>query len=152
MSDTASPLKQRLKSELIVAMKAGEKDRRDVIRLIMSAIKQREVDERIELDDEQIILVLDKMLKQRRESISQYSDAGRNDLAEQEAAEISVIETYMPEKLSDADIETLIAKAIGDTGAASMRDMGKVMAILKPAMQGRADMAAVSSLIKQKLG
>ena len=151
MSDTASLLKQRLQSELKIAMKAGEKARRDVIRLIMSAIKQREVDERIELNDEQIITVLDKMLKQRRESIAQYTDAGRTDLADQEISEIAVIETFMPEKLSNTDIEILMTKALEDSNATSIRDMGKVMAILKPAMQGRADMAAVSSLVKQKL-
>lgn len=152
MSDTASPLKQRLQSDLKIAMKAGEKAQRDVIRLVMSAIKQREVDERIELDDGQIVSVLDKMLKQRRESIAQYSDAGRNDLVDQEASEIKVIDTYMPTKLSDAKIETQIEQAIATSEAGSIRDMGKVMAILKPAMQGRVDMAAVSSQVKQKLG
>ena len=152
MSNTVSPLKQRLQSDLKIAMKAGDKARRDVIRLVMSAIKQREVDERIELDDEQIVSVLDKMLKQRRESIAQYTDAGRTDLADQEASEIRVIEAYMPAKLSEAEIATQIDKAIAESSAASIRDMGKVMAILKPAMQGRVDMASVSSQVKQQLG
>ena len=132
-------------------MKAGDKKRLGVIRLILAAIKQREVDERIELDDEQVIVVLDKMLKQRRESIRQYRDAGRDDLAEVEEAEIIVIQEFLPESLTDTEIDSIIEAAISDAGASSIRDMGKVMAILKPKMQGRADMSHVSAKIKQNL-
>ena len=133
------------------AMKAGDKKRLGVIRLILAAIKQREVDERIELDDEQVIVVLDKMLKQRRESIRQYRDAERDDLAEVEEAEIIVIKEFLPESLTDEEINSIIEAAVSDTGASSIRDMGKVMAVLKPKMQGRADMSLVSAKIKQKL-
>ncbi len=142
---------EAIKSEMKSAMKAGDKKRLGVIRLILAAIKQREVDERIELDDEQVIIVLDKMLKQRRESIRQYRDAGRDDLAEVEEAEIVVIKEFLPESLTDAEIDSMIESAVSDSGAASIRDMGKVMAVLKPKMQGRADMSLVSAKIKQKL-
>ncbi len=142
---------QAIKSEMKSAMKAGDKKRLGVIRLILAAIKQREVDERIELDDEQVIVVLDKMLKQRRESIRQYRDAGRDDLAEVEEAEIIVIQEFLPESLTDTEIDSIIEAAISDAGASSIRDMGKVMAILKPKMQGRADMSHVSAKIKQNL-
>ncbi len=142
---------ETIKSEMKSAMKAGDKKRLGVIRLILAAIKQREVDERIELDDEQVIIVLDKMLKQRRESIRQYRDAGRDDLAEVEEAEIVVIKEFLPESLTDAEIDSMIESAVSDTDAASIRDMGKVMAVLKPKMQGRADMSLVSAKIKQKL-
>lgn len=133
------------------AMKAGDKARLGVIRLINAAIKQREVDERIELDDTQVLVVLDKMLKQRRDSFTQYQDAGREDLAAQERFEIQVCQEYMPAALSEDEIAALITAAIADTGAAGMKDMGKVMAALKPKLQGRADMAAVSATIKAKL-
>ena len=142
---------ETIKSEMKSAMKAGDKKRLGVIRLILAAIKQREVDERIELDDEQVIVVLDKMLKQRRESIRQYRDAKRDDLAEVEEAEIVVIKEFLPESLTDAEIDSMIESAVSDTGAASIRDMGRVMAVLKPKMQGRADMSLVSAKIKQKL-
>jgi len=132
-------------------MKGGDKPRLGVVRLALAAIKQIEVDERIELDDDRVLAVLDKMVKQRRESISQYTDAGRTDLAEQEEYEISVLKDFLPEALSDAEIIQMIAKAIEDTGAASIKDMGKVMGILKPQMQGRADMGAVSGKIKAQL-
>ncbi len=132
-------------------MKGREKDRLGVIRLVMSAIKQREVDERIVLDDEQVIAVLDKMLKQRRESIKQYRDAGREDLAAVEAAEVLVTQEFLPEALSDDEITTMVNTAIADCSASSIKDMGKVMGILKPAMQGRADMAVVSAKIKAML-
>jgi hypothetical protein len=118
----------------------------------MAAIKQREVDERIELDDTQILAVLDKMVKQRRDSTSQYEQAGRPELAEQEAFEITILQGYLPEALSEAEIAAMIREAIQATGAESVRDMGKVMGQLKPKMQGRADMGAVSALIKQLLG
>jgi uncharacterized protein YqeY len=142
---------EAIKSEMKSAMKAGDKKRLGVIRLILAAIKQREVDERIELDDEQVIIVLDKMLKQRRESIRQYRDAGRDDLADVEEAEIVVIQEFLPESLTDAEIDSIIEAVVSDTGASSIRDMGKVMAVLKPKMQGRADMSLVSAKIKQKL-
>ena len=118
----------------------------------MSAIKQIEVDQRIVLDDAQVVNVLDKMLKQRRDSISQYTAAGRTDLADVESAEVVIIQEYMPQAMSDEEIETLIGQAIADTGASAMSDMGKVMALLKPVMQGRADMGAVSARIKARLG
>ncbi|MEA1050114.1 GatB/YqeY domain-containing protein [Lamprobacter modestohalophilus] len=144
-------LKARLQADMKAAMKAGDKARLGVIRLINAAIKQREVDERVELDDTQVLVVLDKMLKQRRDSVAQYQDAGREDLAAQERFEIQVCQEYMPAALSEDEIATLIATAIADTGAAGMKDMGKVMAALKPKLQGRADMAAVSATIKAKL-
>ncbi|HIN82214.1 MAG TPA: GatB/YqeY domain-containing protein, partial [Chromatiales bacterium] len=121
------------------------------IRLILAAIKQVEVDQRIELDDAAVTTILDKMTKQRRESISQYDKAGRDDLSAVEAAEIEVLKTYLPEPLSDAEINALIDAAISDTGAGSIKDMGKVMGQLKPKMQGRADMGAVSGMIKSRL-
>jgi len=133
------------------AMKAGDKSRLGVIRLILAAIKQREVDERIELDDTQTLVVLDKMLKQRRESLDQYQKAGRTDLADQEAFEIEVIQTYLPQPLDAAEIDALIGEALAETGATTLRDMGKVMALLKPRLQGRADMSQVSASIKQRL-
>jgi len=130
------------------AMKGGDKKRLAVIRLIMAAVKQREVDERIVLNEQQMIEVLDKMLKQRRESIRQYRDAGREDLAEIEEAEILVIQEFLPRPLSDDEIAGMIREAITQSGAASIRDMGKVMGLLKPKMQGRADMSVVSGKIK----
>jgi uncharacterized protein YqeY len=148
MSDT---LKSKLQSEMIAAMKSGDKTRRGAIRLIMAAIKQREVDERISLDDEQVIAILDKMLKQRRESIKMYSDANRNDLVEVEETEIVVIKEFLPEALSETEIDQMISHSIKETGAESMRDMGKVMGQLRPLMLGRADMAQVSSRIKAML-
>ena len=130
------------------AMKGGDKKRLAVIRLIMAAVKQREVDERIVLNEQQMIEVLDKMLKQRRESIRQYRDAGREDLAEIEEAEIQVIQEFLPRPLSDEEIAGMINEAITQSGAASIRDMGKVMGLLRSKMQGRADMSVVSSKIK----
>ena len=144
-------LKQRIQDDMKASLKAGDKRRLGTVRLILAAIKQREVDERIELDDPQVLAVLDKMVKQRRESIAQYEKAGRDELAEQEAFEVGVIQEYLPDALSDREIATLIEEAIAGTGAQSIRDMGKVMGQLKPKMQGRADMGAVSSLVKQKL-
>ena len=145
-------LSQRIREDMKTAMKAGDKRRLGVIRLILAAIKQREVDERIELDDSQTLAVLDKMVKQRRDSIEQFEKAGRNELAEQESFEIEVLQAYMPEALSEEEIDAMIAEAIAGTGAASLRDMGKVMGQLKPKIQGRADMGAVSALVKQRLG
>lgn len=133
-------------------MKGGDKPRLAVIRLILAAIKQREVDERIELNDEQVLAVLDKMVKQRRDSITQYRDAGREDLASAEEAEVEIIQAYLPEALSDDEIAAIIKAAIADTGASSMQDMGKVMGKVKPQVQGRADMGAVSGLVKKHLG
>lgn len=141
-------LKNRIREDMKASMKSGDKARLGVIRMILAAIKQIEVDERIELDDDRVIIALDKMLKQRRESIKQYSDAGRDDLAEVEEAEILVIQDFLPQALSDVEIDEMIAKAISEVGAESVKDMGKVMAILKPQMQGRADMAVVSARIK----
>jgi hypothetical protein len=144
-------LKQTIQDDMKTAMKAGDKRRLGVIRLIMAAIKQREVDERIELDDTQVLVVLDKMVKQRRDSIDQYEKAGRTELAEQEAYEVGICQAYMPQQLSEAEIDALIGQALAETGAASMKEMGKVMGWLKPKLQGRADMGAVSGRIRQKL-
>lgn len=151
MSDASFSLKQRVHEDMKTAMKAGEKDRLGVIRLVMAAIKQREVDERIMLDDVQVLLVLDKMAKQRRESISQYRAASREDLAVIEEAELVIILAYMPEALPDEEIAAMIDAAVTETGAAGPADMGKIMAVLKPKMQGRADMSAVSAKVKQRL-
>ena len=145
-------LKDRIQQAVKDAMRGGDKRRLGVVRLITAAIKQREVDERIELDDEQIVLVLDKMCKQRRESLEQYRKANREDLAEQEEYELGVLKEFLPEPLSEAEIDTLIDAAVTETGAAGIKDMGKVMGILKPQLQGRADMGAVSARIKARLG
>jgi uncharacterized protein len=145
-------LKARIQEDMKSAMRSGDKRRLGVIRLILAAIKQREVDERIELDETEILAVLDKMLKQRRESVTQYEQAGRTDLAEQEHFEIGVVQGYLPQPLGAAEIDSLIAAAIAESGAAGVKDMGKVMAILKPQLQGRADMGAVSARIKTRLG
>ena len=145
-------LKERVQDDMKAAMRAREKERLGAIRLILAAIKQREVDERVELSDSQILGVLEKMIKQRRESLAQYQNAGRDDLATREAFEIELIQTYLPAPLSEADLETLIAEAVTTTNAQSVRDMGKVMALLKDKMQGRADMAAVSARIKARFG
>jgi uncharacterized protein YqeY len=145
-------LKAQIQDDMKTAMKAGEKDRLATIRLILAALKQREVDERIELDDTMILQILDKMVKQRRDSIQQYQDAGRAELADKEQAEIDIIQTYLPEQLSEDEITAMIDAAIAETGASSMKDMGKLMGILKPKLQGRADMGAVSGLIKGRLG
>lgn len=143
-----STLKQTLTDAMKAAMKSGDKKRLGVIRLILAAVKQIEVDTREELDDTQILAVLDKMVKQRRDSAKQYTEAGRPELAEQEDYEITVLQDYLPEALSEEEIETLIKAAVADTGASSMQDMGKVMGILKPQLQGRADMGPVSGKIK----
>jgi uncharacterized protein YqeY len=145
-------LKAQIIDDMKAAMKGGEKARLGVIRLITAAIKQREVDERIELDDEQVLVVLDKMVKQRRDSIKQYTDAGREDLAAVEQAEVEIIQTYLPAALGEDEIAAIVEAAIAETGASSMADMGKVMGIVKPQVQGRGDMGAVSGIVKQKLG
>lgn len=144
-------LTTRIKDDMKASMKAKNKARLGVIRLILAAIKQIEVDERIELDNERIIIVLDKMLKQRRDSIKQFRDAGREDLAIIEEAEVLVIQDFLPQALTEEEIEILIKAAISDTGAASMKEMGKVMGILKPKLQGRADISIVSKKIKAAL-
>ncbi len=147
----AESLKSRLQADMKSSMKSGDKARLGVIRLMLAAIKQVEVDERIELDDARTIAVLDKMAKQRRESISQFGQAGRDDLIAIEQAELEIIREFLPEALSAKEIEALISATIESTGAASIRDMGKVMGQLKPQLQGRADMAQVSQLIKSRL-
>ncbi|EIL99057.1 GatB/YqeY domain-containing protein [Rhodanobacter denitrificans] len=144
-------LKQQITEDMKTAMRGGDKQRLGVIRLMLAAIKQREVDERIELDDAQLLGVLEKMLKQRKDSVSQYAAAGREDLAEVERAEMVVIEGYLPAKLGDAEIDALISAAIADTGASSPRDMGKVVAAVKEKAAGRADMGVVSGKIKARL-
>ena len=145
-------LKDRIQQDVKDAMRAREKQRLATIRLITAAIKQREVDERIELDDEQVLLILDKMCKQRRESISQFEKAGRDDLIAVEVREMEIIQDYLPKQLGDDEIAALIDAAMSDTGATSIKDMGKVMGQLKPKLQGRADMSAVSAMIKARLG
>lgn len=149
MSDTS--LKQQLTADMKSAMKDKDKQRLTTIRLILSAVKQVEVDERIDVDDQRLLAILDKMAKQRRESISQYEQAEREDLADIERAELAIISTYLPEALSQQQITELVEQAISSTSARSMKDMGKVMATLKPQLQGRADMSQVSVLIKSKL-
>ena len=144
-------LKERITEDMKGAMRAGEKDRLSTIRLILAAIKQREVDERISLDDSQVLAVLEKMVKQRRESIAQFTSGGRADLVAKENAEIAVLQPYLPAQMSEAELDALIASAIGSSGATSVKDMGKVMALVKPKAAGRADMGAVSARIKQKL-
>jgi hypothetical protein len=144
-------LTQTLKDEMKAAMKGGDKRRLGAIRLILAAIKQREVDERIELNDEQVLVVLDKMVKQRRDSIKQYEAAGRTELAEQEIYEVGVCQEFLPEALTEEELAALITQAIAETGAASMKDMGKVMGWLKPKIQGRADAGALSGKVRNKL-
>jgi uncharacterized protein YqeY len=134
------------------AMRSGEKERLGVIRLITSAIKQREVDERIVLDDTQVLSVLEKMIKQRKESVAQFQAGNRQDLVDKENSEITLLQGYMPSQLSDAELDSLIGEAVAAAGASSIKDMGKVMAIIKAKAQGRADMAAVGAKIKAKLG
>ncbi|PSM14078.1 MULTISPECIES: GatB/YqeY domain-containing protein [Stenotrophomonas] len=144
-------MKQQLTDDMKAAMKAGEKHKLGVIRLINAAIKQREVDERIELDDTAVIAVLDKMVKQRKDSVSQFEAANREDLAEIERAEIVVIEAYLPAKMGEAEIVAAIQAAIAETGASGPADMGKLMGSLKPKLAGQADMGLVSKLVKQLL-
>ncbi|MEL6868821.1 MAG: GatB/YqeY domain-containing protein [Pseudomonadota bacterium] len=145
-------LKNTITEDMKAAMRAGAKDRLRVIRMAMAAIKQIEVDERRELQDSETLAVIEKMVKQRRESISQFEKGGRPELAEVEAAEIAILATYLPEPLSEAELAALIDKAIAQTGAQTMRDMGKVMGVVKAEAAGRADMGAVSATIKARLG
>ncbi|MEJ5209152.1 GatB/YqeY domain-containing protein [Denitratimonas sp. CY0512] len=144
-------LKQRLTDDMKAAMKSGEKERLATIRLVLAAIKQREVDERIELDDAAVLAVLEKMLKQRRDSVSQYEAANRDDLADIERREIAVIDVYLPAKLDEAAISAAIAAAIAETGASGPADIGKLMGVLKPKLAGQADMGLVSALVKKAL-
>lgn len=149
MSDS---LKVQITEAMKDAMRAKEKERLGAIRLIQAEIKRIEVDERIEVDDARVLAILDKMVKQRRDSIKQYQDANRPELADKEQAEIDVIQTFLPEALSDEELSAMVDAAIAESGAESMRDMGKVMGVLKPKIQGRADVGAVSGLVKAKLG
>lgn len=151
MANEQSNLKERIQEDMKSAMRAKDAPRLSTIRLIMAAIKQREVDERILLDDTQVLAVLDKMVKQGRDSISQYESAGRQDLADQESFEISVIQEYLPAALSDAEIDVLVDEAISAANATSIKEMGAVMAQLRPRVQGRADMGGVSNKVKEKL-
>ncbi len=144
-------LKARLFEDMKAAMRAGEKDRLGVIRLVNAAIKQREVDERIEVDDTQVLAILEKMLKQRRDSVSQFDAAGRGDLSAVENYEIGVIQTYLPAQLSAAEVDEIIAASIVESGATSAKDMGKVMGLVKPKVAGRADMGKLSEIIRTKL-
>lgn len=144
-------LKSRIQEDMKTAMRAQDKERLGTIRLVMAAIKQREVDERITLDDAQVIAVIDKMIKQRRESIAQYQAANRDDLVAKEQQELGVLQTYMPAQLSAAEIEQIVTEAIASSGAKGPQDMGKVMGVVKGRAQGRADMSQVSQLIKNKL-
>jgi len=141
----------KLKDEQKLAMKAKDKIRLGTIRLALAAIKQREVDERITLNDDDILAVLTKLVKQRRDSVAQYESAGRQDLADVEKAEIIVLEDFMPQPLTDEEVAALVDSAVAESGAAGMQDMGKVMAVLKPQIQGRADMGKVSGLVRAKL-
>ena len=145
-------IKNQLNEDVKVAMRSKDKERLAALRLIQAAFKQKEVDERIEINDDIAIAILDKMAKQHRDSIDQFTQAGRDDLVGKEQFELDIIETYLPAKLSEAEINDMIDTAISETGASSIKDMGKVMGILKGQLQGRADMGQVSSLIKSKLG
>jgi Uncharacterized conserved protein len=144
-------LKAKITEDMKAAMKGGEKDRLAVIRLVQAQIKQREVDERIELDDTQVLAVLEKMQKQRRDSLEQFEKAGREDLAQVERYEMSVIDTYLPTKLTDSELDALVDAAVAEAGATSARDMGKVVALVKEKAAGRADMGAVAGKVKAKL-
>lgn len=145
-------LKERITEDMKAAMRSGDKDRLATIRMILAAVKQREVDERIVLDDSQVLAVLEKMIKQRREAIAQFETGGRADLVAKESAEVTVLQAYLPAQLSPAELDSLIAEAIASTGAASIKDMGKVMGVVKAKAAGRADMGAVSARIREKLG
>jgi uncharacterized protein YqeY len=145
-------LKDRITEDMKAAMRAGEKDRLATIRLVLAAVKQIEVDERIVLDEARMLSVLEKMVKQRKESIAQFESGGRADLVAKESAELTVIQAYLPAQLSDTELDALIAEAIASTGAASVKDMGKVMGVVKAKAAGRADMGVVGARIKQKLG
>jgi uncharacterized protein YqeY len=145
-------LKARITEDMKSAMRAGEKDRLSCIRMLQAGIKQREVDERISLDDAQVLAVIDKMIKQRKESVVQFEAGNRADLVAKESAEIALLTTYLPAQLDGAELDAMIRDAIAATSAASMKDMGKVMGLLKPKVQGRTDMGALSARIKSALG
>jgi len=149
MADT---LKERINTDVKQAMRDKEKQRLGALRMITAAIKQKEVDERVELDDSGVLALIDKLAKQYRDSIEQYREASRDDLVEKETTELNIISEYLPEKLNETDLEALIRKAIEETGAEGMQDMGKVMGVLKPKVQGRADMGEVSAKVKSLLG
>ena len=144
-------LKEKITEDMKSAMRAGEKERLATIRMILAAVKQREVDERIQLDDGQVLAAVEKMIKQRKEAIVQFESGGRADLVAKESAEIAILQAYLPAQLSEAEIGSLIAAAIASTGASSIKDMGKVMGVVKAQAQGKVDMGKVSALIKQKL-
>jgi uncharacterized protein YqeY len=144
-------IKQRISDDVKAAMRARDKERLGALRLITAAIKQKEVDERIELDDARTLAVLDKLAKQHRDSIEQYDSAGRSDLVEKERFELAVVQEYLPQPLSEEELAELVKAAVAEAGAGSMQDMGKVMGLLKPKVQGRADMGRVSALVKQEL-
>ncbi len=144
-------LKERITEDMKSAMRSGDKERLATVRMALAAIKQREVDERITLDDGQVLAVLEKMIKQRKEAITQFESGGRADLVAKESAEITVLQAYLPAQMSDSELDALIDQAIGQTGAASVKDMGKVMAAVKAQAQGRADMGAVSARVRAKL-
>lgn len=145
-------LRERITEDMKTAMRSGDKDRLGLIRMLQAAIKQREVDERITLDDTQTLSVIEKMVKQRRESVTQFEAGGRADLAAKESAEIGVLSDYLPAQLSEADLDALVQDAIAESGAASVKDMGKVMAVVKGKAAGRADMGAVGARVKALLG
>ena len=145
-------LKEKIKDDIKQAMRDKNESRVTTLRMLSAAIQRREVDERIQLDDAQVIAVIEKLVKQGRESIEQYTKGGRPELADKESGEIALFQTYLPQQLSDAEIDKLIAEAIAATGASSVKDMGKVMGVLKPKLQGRADMGQVGGKIKAKLG
>lgn len=146
-----SELKQRINDEVKAAMRNQNRERVAILRMIMAAIKQKEVDERIELDDSQVLAVLDKMTKQHRDSIEQFRNAGRDDLVEKENSELQVVLEFMPAQLTESELEQMIQAAVAETAAAGMKDMGKVMGVLKPEVQGRTDMGKLSAMVKQKL-
>jgi len=151
MNEPTVGLRQRIEADMKTAMRAKDKERLGTIRLMLAAVKQREIDERVTLGDTDILAVLDKMIKQRRDSITQFEQAGRQELADKEAAEVAVIQEYLPAALSDNEVDTLIADAMAASGASSPQDIGKIMALLKPKLQGRADMGLVSRKVKEKL-
>ena len=145
------PLREQLTEDIKTAMKAREAEKLGAVRLILAAVKQREIDERITLDDPGVIAVIEKMIKQRKDSISQFEKAARQDLADKEKFELAILEAYLPQQLSQAEVDAIVAEAVASTGAKSTADMGKVMAIVKPKLAGRADMGKVSALVKTKL-
>ena len=151
MTEATEGLRQRIESDMKTAMRAKDKERLGTIRLILAAIKQKEIDERITLTDTDILAVLDKMVKQRRDSIAQFQQAGRQELADKENAEVTVIQEYMPAAMGESEVDAIIAEAITTVGASSPQDIGKIMGLIKPKLQGRADMGLVSRKVKEKL-